>query len=695
MARIPLGNFGRVGVSLDPQTTQAQGGSGAVGAAVDRLGRTVEHIADQQAQLQAQRDAEAKRQAEAMARAKAADAQVQYELDVQKATFDVSQQVQSGVVPYQQAESAFNAEVDKIKPPSPGNLDPALTQHFNTGIMQTRARGQIAMRKVQADAQQAEFRGQFGSVLDKLGKLAGLPGADVAQINARAEAFAPLARQAGLDEGQVTKALQDFKDANWTGQATQRAMLGRDSVGQLKQLAHDLTDANGFYADKLDAPKRNAILAQVLGRQQMLQDRAEHAQDRADAKASRVLAQIDQQIASGVPATPEMWADWADQVKGSTLVGDFRARVKDEADVQKVLRLPPDQQQTYIQHAAAKLQTEGGTPQDAANVARLTRAVTANVKQMQDNPLLFQQARLGDAVPPLDLSTLGTPDGAKAVGQQLQDRAATLATMRKQYGAEIPERLLLPQELAGMKAALTAQKTPAGKTQLLGMIRQGIHDDGLYNAVMQQLAPDAPMIAYAGQLAARDTSLTLATHWFRPDDTAKSGDVATTLLQGDALLSGKGDKPFPAPKDADFRTAFNDATGKLFAGRPGAADVAMKAVKAYYVGKAASEGDTSGELDAGRLQQAITAALGRTVDVNGNGEVLAPWGMDADTFETNAEQAFTAAVKAHGILGASSADWDDFGLQQRSGNTYYVTRGRSFVTDARGQPLLIQVGVDQ
>lgn len=691
MARIPLGNFGQVAVSPEVQTAQAPGGSDAVGAAVDRLGRTVGHIADQQAQLQAQRDAEAKRQAEAMARAKAADAQVQYELDVQNATLDVSQQVQSGAVPYQQAESAYKAALDKITPPAPGNLDPALAVHFQTGLTQTRAKGAMAVRKVATDAQQADFRGQFGSVLDKLGKLAGLPGADVAQINARAEAFVPLARQAGLDEAQVTKALQDFKDANWTGQATQRAMAARNSVGALDAVAKDLTNADGFYADKLDAPKRNALLSQVLNRKQMLLDRAEHAQDRADAKASRVLAQIDQQIASGVPATPEMWADWADQVKGSTLAGEFRDRVKDEADVQKVLRLPPDQQATYIQQATAKLQTEGGTPRDAANVARLQRAVAANVKQMQDTPLLWQQARVGDAVAPIDLATLGTPDGSKQLGQQLQDRAATIDAMRKQYGEAIPARLLLPQEAQGVKAAL-AQGTPTQQTKMLGMMRQAINDDGIYNAVMQQLAPDAPMTAYAGMLAARERSMTLATHWFKPDDVATSGDVAATLLQGAELLQGKGDKAFKAPKDTDFRQAFTDATGKLFAGRPGAADVAMQAVKAYYVGKSAADGDVSGEVDSGRLQQAITAALGNVADVNGNGEVLVPWGMDADTFEQRAEDAFKAAVKAKGVTGATGADWSDFGLQQRSGNSYYVTHGRSYLHDVHGQPLVITVG---
>ncbi|KAK6697152.1 hypothetical protein SNK04_014240 [Fusarium graminearum] len=50
------------------------------------------------------------------------------------------------------------------------------------------------------------------------------------------------------------------------------------------------------------------------------------------------------------------------------------------------------------------------------------------------------------------------------------------------------------------------------------------------------------------------------------------------MLEGNRILQQKGDIKFPIPPDKDFRTAFTDATGQLFAGRPGAADVAMQAV---------------------------------------------------------------------------------------------------------------------
>jgi hypothetical protein len=139
---------------------------------------------------------------------------------------------------------------------------------------------------------------------------------------------------------------------------------------------------------------------------------------------------------------------------------------------------------------------------------------------------------------------------------------------------------------------------------------------------------------------------------------------------------------------------FTSETGALFAGRPGAADVAMQAVRAYYTGKAAADGDVSGMVDTKRLQEAIKVSLGNVVDVNGSGEVLAPWGMTPDDFESGAETAFKAAVKAGGLPDTLADQWGAYGLKQAGGNTYYVTQGRSFLYDAHGQPVTIAVGSD-
>ena len=80
-----------------------------------------------------------------------------------------------------------------------------------------------------------------------------------------------------------------------------------------------------------------------------------HDADRREARAEKVIGEIDRQIASGVPATADMWMAWGDKVKGTAYEGEMKQRLEEEAEVQKVLRLPVDQQLAFVQQREAKL----------------------------------------------------------------------------------------------------------------------------------------------------------------------------------------------------------------------------------------------------------------------------------------------------------------------------------------------------
>lgn len=694
MARIPLGNFDQPRVNPQPGPhVFAPGGADSVGRAAEQLGRTGQrvaaHFVEEQAQAQAQAEAEAKRKALAMARATAAHSQLQYELDTKQAADKVSQQIIGGEVPFDKADDAFTQAIKAIPAPAaPAGLPDALRIVYGDGLTKLRMAAKTTVQATAEKARYAHFSAQVQGSLDLLGKLAGQPGADVAAINAKGRALMPLMHDAGMNEAQIQAQIETFETNNWTQQAVQRANMGRNSISALRGLAHDLTDKDGAYAGKLDANKRNAILLQVTNRISALRNRAERAQARADARGAQAIDQIDRQIASGIPATPEMWTHWATMTKGTASAAAFRQRLQEEKQVQNVLRMPPDKQAQFIQQKEAELM-KGGSVQEAADVARLKRAVTANLKLLQTNPLLFNQARMGDAVKPLDLSLLETPDDTQAITDNLQDRAAIIKAIRAHYGDQVPAHLLLPQEVQALQGVLQ-HATPEQKTALFATIHDVAGSDEIYGDLMKQLAPHDPTLAYAGMLAQRPETMTLETHWFTPDDTVDSRRVATTMVQGQAILAGKGDKAYKAPSDKDFRAQFDGKTHGLFAGRPDAARVAMQAVKAYYVGKASEDGDTSGEIDTTRLDHAIHAALGTVVDVNGNGKVLAPWGMDEDDFLDAAHQAFTQAVKADGLSVDVADRWDDFGLVQRGDGTYYVVQGRNFLQGKNG-PVVIDV----
>ncbi len=687
MARIPTGNFGQGAGAAPLQRTRVSGqGMDDVAQAAGTLGNTA-------LQVSSRMQYEAREEAEGLARAKAANAQLDYELQVANVQRTLEDDVAGGAVPYADAPTRYQDAIGKIEVPVIPDLPEPLQMAYTRGIDRTKAAGQQSIDRVVRTARRADFKGQFEQSLDKLGKIAGMPGADIAAVIARAEAVTPLAKQAGLDDAVVGRSIQNFKDKVWTSQATQRSIFGREDPEQLKQLETDLSTDDGFYADKLDPEKRNALLSQVMTRQQTLVDRAERARDRVDAKAQRVMGQIDRQIASAVPATADMWAAWSDAVKDASpeIRAEFDQRVDEEREVQKVLRMPADKQQNYLQAAEADLMAKGGSVTRKENLTRTRSAIEAATKQLNESPLLFNASREGGEVEPLNLEAMTSPADAWEVGAQLQSRAATIDAMRKRYGSGVQMNVLLPQEVKVLGETIK-QSTPTQQTTMLGQLRTATMDDGVFNSVMKQLAPDEPVMAYAGMLATRErAAVTLQKNIFAANVTVGARDVAATMLEGNRLLQGKGDNKFPLPPEREFREQFTSQTGALFAGRPGAADVAMQAVRAYYTGQSASEGDHSGEVDLKRMRQAISASLGEVVDINGRGEVLAPWGMASDDFEDEAETAFTTSAQAAGLPDSVVTSFRQYGLRQKSERTFYVVRGREFLSGKDGKPLTITI----
>lgn len=672
--------------------TPAQDNSGLIQAqATEGLSQTSGNVAEQ-----------AFVQRTNLARAQSTNAALDHEIAVKSATQDLAEKVERGEVPYTQAKKQFEDTVAKIQPAPVQYLDPVGQQNLKKAAERTVLTEGLRMNQVVEQAERNDFKDQFAQNLDKLGKLAGMPDANIDDINARADAFGPLARKAGLPQPLVDKTLQDFKDHNWFNNAVQVAMQSKDSMPDLKQLEHDLTDSDGFYAGKLDTDKRNAVLRTVTNDRLILEQRQERLQEKREAAGQRALYQMDTQIASGVPATPAMWSNWQSTVKGTEAAPDFKQRMDDETAVQQVLRKPIDEQLKFIQDKEATLESQGGSLRDLANLNRLKGAVQSNVKLMQTEPLQFNATRTGQDVEPLNLSALGDPNANAQISAQIQDRVTTLAAMRKQYGNQVPLRPLLPQEAAQLTSALNSSQ-PDQQAQIFGALRNAAGDDASFKGIMQQIAPDAPIKALAGMLSSKQRNLTLATHWFSPNDVAPSGDVAATLLQGEALIDptkeqkGQDGKPTSKlflPDTTQMQTDFQSRVGDAFAGRPGAAETAFQAVHAYYVGKAAQAGRLAtgkGDIDQGILKESITATLGNVIDFNGKGSVMAPWGMTSGDFQDKAYAALGAAGKAHGLDEAGTAALHNVGLKNIGDGTYYAMQGRNFVKDAKGNPIVVNL----
>jgi hypothetical protein len=635
-----------------------------------------------------------------LARAQASNALLDHEIAVRTKADDIRQRLETGELSYDQAQATFEKEAGQIERPQIPHLDPVGQQNLSKGLDRNLFSGQLTVQRAAETAEKANYRDQFAGALDRLGKLAGMPGADIDEINAKAEAFRPQARAAGIPAPVVDKTIQDFKDRNWLNNATQNAMESANSLPDLRQLQHDLTASDGFYAGKLDTDKRNAVLRSVLADISQIETRNAHQADRREALAERALAQIDQQISTGIPATAAQWAMWDEATRGTSQAQEFQERMKDEDTVQGILRKPLAEQVGYIQEQTRKLDSEGGTLRDRANLARLTNTVKANMQQLQTSPLLFNANRTGLPIAALDLAQFETPEGQTQIAQQIQGRMATLGTMRKAYGADVPMRPLLPQE-AQQVASMLDRGSPQQQVQLLGSLRSAIADPDAYKGALQQIAPDHPVIALAGMIATNQQPLTLTTHWFKPNDMLTGPAVAQTLLQGERMLNasksqkaedGRPNAKLYLPSDDALKVSFQDAVKDAFAGREDAAQDAFQAVKAYYTGRAAQTGklaSSKGDIDTDLVDESVKAVLGDVDNYKGNGAVLVPWGMAVDDFEDRAHAALVSELKARGMSDAIASS--DYGLRNRSGSSYYVMSGRNYLLDSKHQKVVIQL----
>lgn len=520
----------------------------------------------------------------------------------------------------------------------------------------------------------------------------------------------------------MDSAALNFNDPQKLAQYQQKAMDVVESQAQRNGWAPEVTQArkqkiaSGMYTDVLtrqaaaDPYQAQRTLKQVEGyltaddlvrvggmiegKVDRLQQKAEMARLRAEAKADRALGKISAQISSGIPATDEMWKAWGREVAGTPAQAEYNELVKQEQATQQVLRLPIDQQVAYYNKLAAHLQNEGGTIAQGNNLARLGRAIESNTKMMAEAPLDYFQQRLEGNVQPLDMNSTDLP----AV---LNDRVAALHGMRQKFGPTVGMKPLLPQEAKALAAQLD-QMTPDQQSQLFGTLHTAMGDDKAYAGAMQQIAPDSPVRALAGMLAGKQRTLTTGTHWFRPDDVVSSGDVAKTMALGESILNKSkaqkgqdGGGKFPIPEQTDFDLALGKQLGTVFAGQPQSYSLAAQAVKSYYTGAAAEAGDVSGKVNNALMKKAIKATVGDVVDFNGS-STLAPWGMPGDTFEQVAKQRLVETMKAQGMSEQDLATASALTLRQARDGVYYVMQGNQYKYGADGKPLMINVnGGDQ
>jgi hypothetical protein len=693
--RIPRGNFGYKTPDHVQYGAVSHEGSDAVPRALQNLADTTSQIASNAMNQELSMLAQQKQEDQALARAKAGNAVLDREIEIKTLLSDGEKRLQDGSLTHETFSDYYSSSLKKLNTPQISGLDPASNENFNKGLKRAEAGGLSAANEMTSRAKAIAFKGETDLAIDNFGKLAGFPGADVSKINMQIDSLDSMGSVAY--GGQWQRVKQGMKDANWYNQANQKAMQGKDDMQTLKQLEYDLTSEKGFYTGKLDTEKRNSLLRGVINNRLQLESKIEHEAGKAQAHTAINLNKIDQQIASGIPIEQDQWDKYASQSQGTGLEVEIVNRMKQEMEVQDVLRMPIEKQVGFVQEKQAQIK-QGGDLAEAANVERMRRTVENNVKQLQDSPLLFNQSRTGVPVQPVAIETLLQPDGAAQVQSIFNDRVASIKTMQGKYGDQVKMRPLLEQESNALVSMLDRME-PAQQGQLFSTLRQSFPDTNSYVAAMQQIAPDSPIKARAGAMIAVGGSMTMERHWFSPDVAASAEGVANTLLTGENILNktksqksedGKT-KSFPVPPESNFRQFFSTEVGAAYADNPDVYESDMQAVRAYYVGRAAEEGDVSGEIDQKRLTEAVRSVVGEVVNVNGGKEVIAPWGMDKSTFTDRLDVELINKLKALNVSDRVIEDRDSFGFRNAGNGKYFVMAGRNYKVDASGKPIVIDV----
>ncbi|WP_374417468.1 hypothetical protein [Klebsiella quasipneumoniae] len=264
-------------------------------------------------------------------------------------------------------------------------------------------------------------------------------------------------------------------------------------------------------------------------------------------------------------------------------------------------------------------------------------------------------------------------------------RASQVEGLSQSYGTPLT---FFSKEEASQIGTFFRDAPVSQQSAYLDTIRQSTGGGQVYLSALQQISANAPSAAVAGILMDKPGGVVAEKNWFNPDVTVSPGTASQTILSGAAARKGTKDvKGIVMPKETDMRLQFTDTVQDAFAGDAQGAAMAYEVAKDYYAGVMSQKGDFSGELDNNIWKQAINVATGGTYDYNGMGNVLLPWGMSSEQFDSQVNQAWQSQIVDAGI----KAPPGQYGLQSYGDSQYLVKLGTGYLLKEDGSPVVIDL----
>lgn len=291
---------------------------------------------------------------------------------------------------------------------------------------------------------------------------------------------------------------------------------------------------------------------------------------------------------------------------------DFKKQVSDyfssQSAVQAIGNAAPAQIESLITSLQADA-ADGATLAQQQILSGLQDAQKAQAQALKDDPIGYA-ARKGMVAPPPALD-LANPDSWAGTFQNLQNSVDVLA-LRGMVG----NISALRPEMQGQVARALNNSTPQDSVRLLGSMAENMSPE-TFKATLNGLytSGQAPAAAAAGALV------------------SVNPEAAEGVLRGQQLLK---QNPLLAPKKTDSNTqAIDDLLPpKAFApSLEGARQSLLDAATARYADLSNQVGDTSGELDDTRMEQAVKEVTGGILEMNGNYIVAPRYGMSQDDFD--------------------------------------------------------------
>ena len=283
------------------------------------------------------------------------------------------------------------------------------------------------------------------------------------------------------------------------------------------------------------------------------------------------------------------------------------------------------------------------------------------------------------------------------ITDELTKRVATVKALRDSYG--LPAQIFTETEAKSMNARFQTLDVDSQKLWLK-TFSTALKNPQDYYAALQQIAPDHPLIARAGEVMISPYPLKMRGGIYTPEK------VSNYILQGDRLLNKMASDTkkdgkavgMPMPKEADMQREFNDRVGTAFAGNLDARNLAYNTFKAIYAGMAQEasdyKGDESNQKNS-RIKSALDAALGDVTEVGGV-KIIPPWGMSASVFRDELKKEFDKLITANKLSGGYFDQFDTmqfraFSNGQSFDDQYTITVGNNLLRDKSGMPFLLTV----